>query len=360
MADIDRLVRPHLAHVKTYEPVDPPEVLAQRAGVPADQIIKLNGNENPYGASPRAIEAIVRAALHIYPDPLQQEVRRALGGYVGLEPDYLVAGAGADELIDLLLRLFVSPGDSIIECDPTFGMYSFFARITAAGTKSAPRDGLFEADVDAVKDAIDSTSKIIFVSSPNNPTGNVVSEEQVRTLVDTGLIVVVDEAYYEFCNQTVSGLVPEHENLVVLRTLSKWAGLAGIRVGYGIMSPTLVRHTIDIKPPYNISTAAEAALLASLEDSEALLQKVGLIVQERRRMFSLVSEIDGVKPWPSGGNYILCEFAPGRAQAVYNGLANRGIFVRRLSSERLQDHLRISVGTPEQTDAVVKALADLV
>ena len=223
-----------------------------------------------------------------------------------------------------------------------------------------PRDELFEIDLDAVKDATGPRTKMIFISSPNNPTGNLASESQVRGLLAMGLIVVVDEAYYEFCGQTVAGLIPDHENLVVLRTMSKWAGLAGLRVGYGIMSPALVKHVIDIKSPYNVNVAAEAALLASIEDAPALLEKVALITEERERMHSLLQSMPGVTPWPSYGNFILCQFPPGRAQAIYEGLAKRGIFVRNFDSERLRDCFRMSVGTPDQTDALIEAMNELV
>ncbi|MDP6403066.1 MAG: aminotransferase class I/II-fold pyridoxal phosphate-dependent enzyme, partial [SAR202 cluster bacterium] len=173
--DIEKMIRPHLANIKTYDPVDPPELLAQRAGIPADKIIKLNGNENPYGGSPRAEEAVANTPLHIYPDPLQRSIRRGLAEYTGFDAEYIVAGAGSDELIDLLFRLMIAPGDSIIDFEPTFGMYSFGARVADAETRLVQRDELFEIDIPKAREAVDSTTKIIFVSSPNNPTGNMVS-----------------------------------------------------------------------------------------------------------------------------------------------------------------------------------------
>ena len=358
--DIDKLIRAHLVDFKTYDPVDPPELLAEQAGIPPDKVIKLNGNENPYGGSPKAAEAVANTPLHIYPDPLQRKMRRALGDYTGMDPDYIIAGAGSDELIDLLFRLFISHGDAILDCDPTFGMYGFCARVAGGEIRVVQRDELFEIDVGDVRDAIDSKTKLIFISSPNNPTGNLASEEQVRELLETGLVVVVDEAYFEFCNQTAAGLVESHENLVVLRTLSKWAGLAGLRIGYGIMSPRLVNHVIDIKSPYNVNVAAEAALLASLEDAPALMAKVNLIVEERERMSTLLKDIPGVTTWPSHGNFILCQFAPGRAREIFEALTRRGIFVRNFGSERLRDCFRIAVGTPDQTDALTAAMRDIV
>ncbi|MCI0440190.1 MAG: histidinol-phosphate transaminase [Chloroflexi bacterium] len=358
--DVRKLIRPHLVSIKTYDPVDPPELLAQQAGIPPEKVIKLNGNENPYGSSPKAAEAVAKAPLHIYPDPQQRRMRRALSEYTGVEPDCIIAGAGSDELIDLLFRLFISEGDRILDCDPTFAMYAFCARVAGGSIQMIPRDELFEIDVDAIREAIDGRTKIIFISSPNNPTGNLASESQVRELLDTGLIVVVDEAYYEFCGQTMAPLVQEHENLVVLRTMSKWAGLAGLRIGYGIMSPSLVGHLMDIKSPYNVNVAAEAALLASLDDAPALMENVRKIVSERERMFALLRDIPGVTVWPSSGNYILCQLAPGRAQDVFKGLASRGIFVRSFGSERLRDCFRVAVGTPEQTDAFISALREIV
>jgi histidinol-phosphate aminotransferase len=353
---VDELIRPHLASIRTYSAVDPPEVLAERAGIPVDQIVKLNGNENPYGASPRASKALADLPLHIYPDPQQRRIRNALAEHDGIEPEYIVAGAGADELIDLLFRLFISTGDKILDCDPTFAMYAFCARVAGAEIVMAPRDERFEIDENVVCEALDERTKIIFVTSPNNPTGNLATEEQVLRLLETGLIVVVDEAYYEFCGRTAADLVKGHDNLVVLRTMSKWAGLAGLRIGYGIMSPGLVQHIMDIKPPYNVNAAAEAALLASLDDKEWLLQNVQKVVAERTRMFRLLEETPGVKPLPSEGNFILCELQPGTKERTVQGLAGKGVFVRAFDSERLTDYFRVAVGTPQETDAFVSAL----
>lgn len=360
MVDVDKLIRPHLASVQAYDPVDPPELLAKQAGIPEDQIVKLNGNENPYGGSPKAIEAVANTPLHIYPDPLQRKIRQALSEYTGVSSDSIIVGAGADELIDLLFRLFMNPGDKMLDFEPTFGMYSFCARVAGGVVEFVPRDELYDLDVAAAKRAIDDRTKIIFVTSPNNPTGNLASEEHVRELLDTGLIVVVDEAYFEFCNKTLCHLVDEYENLVILRTMSKWAGLAGLRVGYGIMNPKMVNHLIDIKPPYSVNVAAEAALVASIEDAEGLMVNVRKIVDERDRLNGLLEAMPGVTPWPSFGNYIMCQFAPGRAKEIFKQLASRGIFVRDYDTKRLQDCFRVAIGTPSETDAFINALREVV
>ena len=359
--DLTKLMRPHLAgEVQTYDSMDPPEVLAQQYGVPADKVIKLNGNENPYGYSEKVRDAVANSSFQHYPDPLQRRMRDALADYTGLGPEHIILGAGSDELIHLVFQMFVSLGDKILDFDPTFGMYNFCARVAGATIEMVPRDELFEIDLDAARSAIDARTKIIFVATPNNPTGNLASDDQIAGLLDTGRVVVVDEAYFEFCGQTSASMIAEHENLVILRTMSKWAGLAGLRIGYGMMSEDLVRRIIDIKPPYNINVAAEAALLASLEDAPALLDNVQLIVDERERLTSLLNELPGVTCWPSSGNYVLCQFAPGRAPELYQGLARRGIFVRFFNTDRLRDCFRAAIGTPEQTDALVAALRELV
>ena len=182
----------------------------------------------------------------------------------------------------------------------------------------------------------------------------------MKSLLQTGLIVVVDEAYFEFSDQSFINWVNDYDNLVVLRTFSKWAGIAGIRVGYGVMNPNLIRGLFAIKQPYNVTLAGEAALIASLEDYDYLMRNVNLIVKERTRMFSLLKNISGVDPKPSHGNYILCEFVQGNALDVYEGLASKGIFLRFFKHDRLKNYIRTSVGTPEQTDIMIGALRALV
>ena len=358
--DINMLIKPHLVSAPTYAAMEPPEILAKKAGISENQIIKLNGNENPYGASPRAIAAVKDVPLHIYPDPKQILIREALSKYTKMPMDFIVAGAGADELIDLIFRLFISTGDKVIDFEPTFGMYSFGARLAGGSVELVQRDENFDIDIGEAKKNCDDRTKMVFVTSPNNPTGNIASKSDIEELLELNLIVVVDEAYYEFSGCTVQELTKNHRNLIVLRTMSKWAGLAGLRVGYGIMHPDIARYMMEIKPPYNVNVAAEVALLASLEDSEYLLSNVKLIIRERDRMYNLLQEIPGVIPWPSKGNYILCEFDENQAQRVYEGLASKGIFVRSFGSPRLKDFFRIAIGTPEQTDVLVKVMKELV
>ena len=351
---------PHIRGLDVYQGVEPVEVMAERAGIPQDKIIRLNGNENPYGPSPAVAAALADFPnFNHYPDPEQRQLRQALSGYIGIDPDRIIAGNGSDELIDMLFRMFIGPGDNIINLTPTFGMYSLGAEICGGEAVSVPRDADFEIDLEGVKLAITPRTKAIVVCSPNNPTGNMPSEAEVRSLLDTGILVIVDEAYYEFCGQTLLPLLDEYPNLVVLRTFSKWAGLAGLRIGLGAMHPDLARTMMSVKPPYNVNLAAEVALIASLDDMPALLERVNAIVSERERMHGLLSAIPTVKPYPSKANFILCQLPEGSGNDVFEGLCNRGIFLRHWNNPRLKDCVRTSVGLPEENDAVAAALAEL-
>jgi histidinol-phosphate aminotransferase len=351
---------PHIRSMELYHGVDPMEVMAERAGIPPEKIIRLNGNENPYGPSERVGEALANFHnYNHYPDPDQRQLRRVLSGYVDVAPENIVAGNGSDELIDLLLRIFVGPGDNVITATPTFGMYSFNTGLCGGQTIGVPRDENFEIDIEAVKLAITPNTKAIILASPNNPSGNVASEAEILALLDTGLMVIVDEAYHEFSGVTVVPLLEDYPNLVVLRTFSKWAGLAGLRIGLGAMHEDLAQTIMGIKPPYNVNLAAEVALTASLEDVPALLERVNNIVAERERMAGILSGLPNVKPWPSQANFILCQLPEGRGLSVFEGLCNRGIFLRHWNNDRLRDYVRASVGFPFETDAVAEALKEL-
>ena len=361
MADLRELLLPHIRQLGAYQGVEPLETMAERAGIPPENIIRLNGNENPYGASPRvaAVLAEFRNFNH-YPDPEQRQLRQALASYVGVAPEQLVAGNGSDELIDLLLRIFVGPGDQVIIPSPSFGMYSVNTEFCGGEAVLVPRDANFEIDLEAVKLAVNARTKAVLLCSPNNPSGNTVSEAEVRALLDTGRLVVVDEAYFEFCGQTAMPLLAEYPNLVALRTFSKWAGLAGLRIGLGAMHPDLAGTIMTVKPPYNVNLAAEVALIASLDDIPALLERVQSIIVERERMAGLLAAIPGVHPYPSQANFILVRLPDGSGPRIFDALCQRGIFLRHWNNPRLADCIRISVGLPEETDAVAAALSELV
>ncbi len=359
--NVKELVLPHLRAPAGYDGVRSLEAMASEAGIPPENIIRLNGNENSYGPSPKVAKALgAFDQYNRYPDPDQTALRQALSDYTGTPADTIVCGNGSDELIDLLIRLFVGQGDKIIEPTPTFGMYRFSTHLVNAEVVQVPRDNNFNLDLESIELALDERSKIIFLAQPNNPTGNLASEEDIRRLLELPVMVVVDEAYYEYCGQTAMPLLAEYPNLIVLRTFSKWAGLAGLRVGLGAMNPDVAHLVMTIKPPYNMNRAAELALMASLEDKDLLLSYIRPVVEERERMFSLLEDIPGVTPIPSAANFMMMRLPEGQGERIFQDLARKGVFVRAYDDDAMKDCLRVSVGLPQETDGFVQALREVV
>jgi histidinol-phosphate aminotransferase len=358
--DIEGLLRPELKAMDAYIPIEPTDVLSQRAKIPKEKVIKLDGNENPYGCSPRVKQALANYAYyHLYPDPEQRELRKALEEYTGISQQHILAGSGSDELIDLVLRLFIEPGDRVINCPPTFGMYPFSTDVCGGEVVSIPRKQDFSIDDIAVKEAMDKRTKVIFIASPNNPSGNVTPEETILKLLNSASVVVIDEAYFEFSGITVAPLVPNFANLIVLRTFSKWAGLAGLRVGYGIFPANMVKYLMKIKQPYNVNAAAQVAALESLKDMSYLRNTINAIIDERERLLTRLSRLDWLRAYPSQANFILCSVLNGKARTIYKELQKKGIFIRYFDTPQLKDCLRISVGKPEHTDALISALEEI-
>lgn len=349
-----------------YTPIEPFEVLSARLGRPPEQIVKLDANENPYGPSPLVRQALAGLEFpHIYPDPESRALRQSLSGFTGLPAEYLLAGAGADELIDLLLRVLLEPGDCVINCPPTFGMYPFDTLLNAGQVVDIPRRKDFSLDLPAIRTAVEERKpKVIFITTPNNPDGNLPSAEEIDVLLALPTLIVIDEAYIEFTraggrlgeNLTRLGEVPSRENLVVLRTFSKWAGLAGLRVGYGAFPGWLLPALWKAKQPYNVNVAASAAALASLRDLNTLAGNVEKIRQERERLFDLLSGVPYLRPAPSQANFILCQVVGRPALPLKEALARQGVLVRYYNTALLKEYIRVSVGRPEDSRALLAAL----
>jgi histidinol-phosphate aminotransferase len=348
-----------IAGLEEYDPPMNPQRLARRLGIPVDEVVKLDANENPYGTSPRLAEALATLGAHWYPDPDQEAMRAALSDYVGVGPEHLLLGNGADELIDLLMRAYLDPGDELLTFTPTFGMYAFNAQQYAARFVAVERDAAFDVPLEAALAAIGPRTRLIFLTAPNNPTGNQVSEAVVEALLDTGRLLVLDEAYAEFAGRSLVQWVPRRDNLVILRTFSKWAGLAGLRVGYGVLPPGVARELWKIKPPFNVNVAAELAVQVALEDRALLLGNVGKLVAERERLYHGLAEVPYLRPYPSLGNYLLCDVLGRDALALRTALADRGILVRHYRTPRLASSLRISVGRPRDSERLLAALWSL-
>lgn len=356
-----RLVRPELLGMAGYEPVEPVEVMARRYGVPTDRIAKLDGNENTYGPARAVAQAVAEAVLEIYSDPDQRSLREALEVYTGLPNALIVAGHGSDELIDLIGRALLAKGDKILECTPTFGMYRFTAAVCGAEVIDVPRREDFTLDLAGLERAVDSRTKAIFLPSPNNPTGNLLSEAEVNACLELGPAVVVDEAYIEFAGleHSFAPLVLKRDNLIVLRTFSKWAALAGLRLGYGLMPEPVADLLRVIKPPYTPNVASEVAGVASLQHREELMVHVREIVAERDRLMGALREVPYLTPMDSTGNFILCRVRGGDARRLRDRLRERGVFIRYFDEPAIRDCVRISVARPRESKLLLDALREV-
>lgn len=362
------IIRQHFEALPPYAPIEPFEVLSARIGRHPSQIVKLDANENPYGPLPIVREALGKLDFpHIYPDPESRALRKSLAAFTGVGEEYLLAGSGADELIDLLMRVMLEPDDCIISCPPTFGMYSFDAELNAAMCIEVPRRSDFSLDMESIHKAVEAyRPKLFFITTPNNPDGSVIAPEVIDELLALPTLIVLDEAYIEFADEKLGAElsrireVPNRENLVVLRTFSKWAGLAGLRIGYGAFPLWLMPTLWKSKQPYNVNVAASVAAQVSLAHADELVEVVKILKDERERLFQCLQIIPYLKPYPTKSNFILCQVIGCDAGELKSRLAQEyGIFIRYFNKLGLRDHIRISVGRPQDTDVLIEAFKKL-
>ncbi|MCE5259693.1 MAG: histidinol-phosphate transaminase [Chloroflexi bacterium] len=346
-----------------YAP-EPTEVIAQRLGMPTGQLIKLDANENPYGPT-RHTQLVLNgySACQYYPDPLSRRLRTAIGRYLHVDPDRVMAGNGSDELIDLILRLFRPEAGQggisrVLSCPPTFGMYGHYTRTNDMELIEIPRSADFTVDVTAIEEMcrVYASPQILFVASPNNPDGQLLPEETLLRLLNMPLLVVLDEAYVEFSTRSYVALTAAHDNLIVLRTFSKWAGLAGLRVGYGVFPQNLMPSLWRLKSPYNVNGLAQLAAQTTLEDLAAAQMTVRKIIDDRERFSAKLVTLPFLQVYPSQTNYIFCKLKGISGDALRRIMEAHGIILRYYQSECSSDSVRITIGTPSQNEAVWVAL----
>ena len=355
-------IRRDIASMSAYTPTTSLEVFAERLGLDSENLIKLDANENPYGPSPKVVEALAKLPnMQVYPDPESGRLRELLAQYSGVPAEQILCGAGADELIELILQLFIEPGDAIINTPPTFAMYSFNAPLYHAQVVDVYRRADFSIDLEAIQEAVaQHNAKLVFLCSPNNPSGGLIAGEDIKALLELPATIVVDEAYIEFAEEgSLAAWVGDYPNLIVLRTLSKWAGLAGLRIGYGLFPRALMPHLWKIKQPYNVNAAADMAARASLQDVDFLHERVRQLIQQRRRMQVAFAELPHLSPHESQANFVLSRVSGMTAEYFRDRLARAGIIVRYYKKPRLDDCIRISAGTPEQVDRLLEVLHTL-
>ena len=345
MFNLNELLRPNIKNLVPYS--------SARDEFKGEARVFLDANENSLGSP-------LTKWYNRYPDPLQWKIKEKLSPIKGVAPQHIFLGNGSDECIDVLMRAFCEPAlDNIVIVPPTYGMYEVSANINNVQVKKVPLTPDFQLDLPALEEAVDDHTKIIFLCSPNNPTGNSLNREDVELLLNNYFgIVVMDEAYINFSRQrSYVQELEDYPNLVVLQTLSKAWGLAALRVGMAFASDSTIDIMNKIKPPYNINQASQDLVLKALDEVEQVNEMIRVLVQERSRLEAALPGIPVVeKVFPSDANFLLVKVTD--AKGIYNYLLDKGIVVRDRSSVILcEGCLRITVGTEKENDELLTALA---
>ncbi|WGI18155.1 histidinol-phosphate transaminase [Methanonatronarchaeum sp. AMET-Sl] len=332
------------------------EEIAEKYGLNPNEIVSLASNENSYGPPPKAIQAIKENAgrVYRYPSPKDAErIRREIAQKTKLKPENVVLGTGSDGIMESLMKMYIEPGDQVIIPTPTFSYYTLLTKIYKAKPKHIQRNQNYSLPKN-ISNEINQDTKIIFICSPNNPTGNTVTTEKLKQILKQDILVVLDEAYIEFADQTHAPLVKQHDNLVVLRTFSKAYGLAGLRIGYALTNPKITNKYKAVSPPFPLAIPSIEAAIAALNDKEHHKKTIKNNQRERKR---LQKEIP-LKTYPSKGNYVFIDTSPIKATKITKKLMKKGVIVRDCTPiPGCKDtHIRITVGTPKENTKTIQAI----
>ncbi len=353
----------HIAAIVPYPPGKPLEELEREYGI--SDSIKLASNENPWGPSPRAVEAIGRvlSSLHRYPDGSSYYLTRALAEWTGAAPEEIVLGNGSNEVIEFLVKAFVRPGDEVITSHPSFLMYQKFVQIHG-GTNIVIGLDSMQHDLAAIAARVGPRTRLIFLDNPNNPCGTLISEERFDRflrMLPQEIIVVLDEAYVDFVpsDQRIDVLSfvrdpGDRPAVVALRTFSKAFGLAGLRVGFGLMHRDIADLLHRVRQPFNINLPAQVGALAALEDREHYRQTLEKTRKGRTWLSKQVRAL-GCTPLPSHTNFFLVD-VHGDATRLYEAMLHQGVIIRSMRAYGYPEHIRVTVGTEEENQRFVRSL----
>lgn len=338
-------VRADIARLEAYVP----------GRQPRTRMVKLNANENPYPPSPRVLAALTTLtadAARLYPDATAQPVREIAAQVFAVAPDEVVVGNGSDDVLTMIVRTFLGPGDHIVVTDPTYTLYQTIAAMQGAVIDSYPLDDAYQL----TPAFFAAQARVTFLASPNAQTGTLFDSESIaRLCAQRDGVVVVDEAYAPFAGASCLALLQRHANLIVLRTLSKSHSMAGLRVGFGLARRETIAALMKVKDSYNVNAASQAAAIAALQDS-AYTQAVVAKIVATRAWFAAALRERGWRVTPSAANFVLAVPPRGTARALMAALESRGYLVRHFATPRLQAALRFSIGTDEQMRGLVQAL----
>mmetsp|Transcript_14102 Transcript_14102/g.34479 ORF Transcript_14102/g.34479 Transcript_14102/m.34479 type:complete len:639 (-) Transcript_14102:74-1990(-) len=364
MSGVLKYTRKDLADL-TYHPVRPLDVISAEIGIPVEEMAKLDANENLHPVPAEMMTAVTEAlaslssgcSAQIYPDPTQSNFRKDIAAMHNLTPEHVVGGSGSDDILDIIMRLI--DAKNCIICPPTFGMYKFLGAISKIEIVEVGRKENFEVDVPAVCAAIKKNKcKLVILPSPNNPTGTLLPNDDIEILCKEDAIIVIDEAYADFAGCSADELLSKYPNLIVCRTFSKWAGLAGLRAGYALGDPKIIERMLAIKQPYNVNVAAEAMARSAIAHREKILVTVRSLLDQRDRMIAFLEKYRFLRPYKTHSNFVLCDVLDVDAAGLQQFLRKKGVLVRYFGTQggQLQNNIRISAGRPADTDKLIAAL----
>ncbi len=353
----------NIATLKPYPPGKPLEELEREYGI--KDSIKLASNENPLGASPLALEAIRNHLKNVrrYPDGSGYYLRKRLSQRLEVEESSIVLGNGSNEIIDLLIRTFVQPGEDVLMSEPTFLVYRLMTQ-AVGGRPVQVVQKAFAHDLEAMAEAFTPQTRLVFLDNPNNPSGTVIGRKEFETFIDRvpdDVLIVLDEAYIEFANpeQTITGLeyLSGSPPVISLRTFSKAYGLAGLRVGYGVMPPEVADYVNRVRQPFNVNSLAQVAALAALDDEQFLQETQKVVRGGLAFLYKELAEMQ-IRTLPTQTNFFLIEIGYDGRQ-VYEAMLRRGVIVRAMNAYGLDNFIRISVGRPEENQRFLGALREV-
>jgi histidinol-phosphate aminotransferase len=357
--NVSSLVPPYIQSLEPYPPGKPIEELEREYGITGS--IKLASNENPLGPSPKAMAAVREAlsSVHRYPDGSCFYLRRALAAKLDVAPECVLIGNGSNEIIELIVRTFLRPGEDAVMSDQAFVIYRMVVQGHGGRCNCVP-PRQFTHDLEAMADAITPTTRLVFLANPNNPTGTIFFRDQWEEFLNSlpaDVIVVMDEAYREFVDDPrypdSFAALRQEKPIIILRTFSKIYGLAGLRVGYGVAQPEFISMMDRLRAPFNVSSLAQVAAVAALEDDEHV-ERTRRVNREGMAYLKEAFDRLGLEHVPSWANFILVRV--GNTARVYEALLRRGVIVRPVGVYGFNEHVRITVGLPEENERLVRAL----
>ncbi|MBT4137888.1 MAG: histidinol-phosphate transaminase, partial [Candidatus Latescibacteria bacterium] len=323
--------------------------------------VKLNQNESPFDVPETLKDEILNTVRNKpwsrYPEPMPMDLVNAFANHVGADPDGILVSNGSNTLVQLILGVISAPNADVVIPSPSFSLYGMYTNVFSGNVISVPLTADYRFDVPAIQKAIQGENvRLAILCSPNNPTGCSISNDELDTLLsNTNALVMVDEAYGEFYNQTAIDLLPKHPNLIILKTFSKAFGAAGVRMGYLIAHPSVRNEIIKGKIPFDINVFSHTAALAILKQKDLINERIGFICAERDRVYQALTQMEGVTAYPSDANLLLFEVDD--PNAVFDGLIEQGVLIRNVTSyPMLNKALRVSIGTEEENDQFLSAL----